>query len=202
MDILRQRMTYHKAKFVSPTIYQELCTLEIKKNGRIEHASNAHDDQIFSMLMALYVWYEGKDLVEHFGLQKDTINTDDDETIEEGLPESYENIIKEVELLDNEELQESLNFLKEGSKSVSYNDWQKQQYEADEAQLKQLLATNPIARKAYCEQNHIDLEDLEHENSMYEIPQSIFMGVYNGDGNRLDSRLDLQKQFDQITNLR
>ena len=70
MGILRDRMDNHKAKFISPIIYNELCTLEVKKNGRIEHASNAHDDQIFSYLLALYIWYEGKDLMERFGLQK------------------------------------------------------------------------------------------------------------------------------------
>ena len=47
MGILRDRMDNHKAKFISPIIYSELCTLEVKKNGRIEHSSNAHDDQIF-----------------------------------------------------------------------------------------------------------------------------------------------------------
>lgn len=31
MGILRDRMDNHKAKFISPIIYNELCTLEVKK---------------------------------------------------------------------------------------------------------------------------------------------------------------------------
>lgn len=83
MEILRDRMRLHKDKFVSPILYKELKTLEVKKNGRIEHVSTGHDDQVFSYLMALYVWCYGKDLMERWGLQKGTLKTDED--LEEGI---------------------------------------------------------------------------------------------------------------------
>ena len=70
-------MTYHKDKFISKTLYDELRGLEIKKNGRVDHSDLTHDDQIFSYLMALYVWYEGKNLKEIFGIEKFGIKTEE-----------------------------------------------------------------------------------------------------------------------------
>ena len=195
-------MNNHKAKFVSPIIYNELCTLEVKKNGRIEHASNAHDDQIFSMLLALYVWYEGKDLMEHFGLDKGTITTDDDETIEEGLNEEYTDITRDIDIVDDPELKESLEFLKEGSKSVSYNDFIRKQFEDEQKLLNRMIHTDPIAKKAYCEKNHLDPNEIGGDHMIVDLPQSVFMGTFNSDFDRIDTRSELQKQFDNITNLR
>ena len=76
-------MEHHKAKFVSPIIYNELTTLEVKKNGRIEHCDNGHDDQLFSYLWGLYVWYDGKNLMENFGIRKSSIKTDTDIELEQ-----------------------------------------------------------------------------------------------------------------------
>ena len=70
MEILRDRMENYKSKFISPIIYGELTTLETKKNGRIEHSDNAHDDQIFSYLMALYVCMKEKTLWKHLVWKK------------------------------------------------------------------------------------------------------------------------------------
>lgn len=63
MEILRDRVDYHKDKIISKTIYDELCGLEVKKNGRIEHSQNTHDDQVFSWLWVtcplytvMYIW--------------------------------------------------------------------------------------------------------------------------------------------------
>lgn len=97
MEILKERMEKHKAKFISPIIFDELTTLEVKRNGRIEHADNAHDDQIFSYLLALYVWYEGKNLMQNFGLDKGTLYTDDADEEYLGLDETYRDIVNEIE---------------------------------------------------------------------------------------------------------
>ena len=59
IELLKERMRLHKDKFISPTIYQELRGLEVKRNGKVEHSDLTHDDQIFSYIMAMYVWYEG-----------------------------------------------------------------------------------------------------------------------------------------------
>ena len=77
IDILIDRSENHKDKFISPIIYEEMLGMEIKRNGKVEHSASTHDDQVFSMLMALYVWYEGVNLSERFGIKKCSIKTDD-----------------------------------------------------------------------------------------------------------------------------
>ena len=117
MEILRDRMQSHKAKIISPIIYNELVTLEVKKNGRIEHSTNGHDDQIFSWLLALYVWYEGKDLMERFGLQKQTITCDDDETIELGISENMSDLTAAMSIDEDEIAMDTDKFFKESKRS-------------------------------------------------------------------------------------
>ena len=97
IDILLRRMENHKDKFISPILYKELETLEVKRSGRIEHTSKGHDDQVFSYLMALYVWYEGKDLADKFGMQVCPIKTDA-EAEEAYIPieEKYKNVVIDV----------------------------------------------------------------------------------------------------------
>ena len=97
IEILMQRVMFHKDKFISPIIYDEMRAMEIKKSGKVEHSDKTHDDQVFSYLMALYVWYDGKNLVENFGLRKTTLKTDanDDYEIDE-----FEDAIEKKEKLD------------------------------------------------------------------------------------------------------
>jgi hypothetical protein len=57
--------------------------MQVKHGSKVEHSDNSHDDQVFSYLMALYVWYEGKNLAENYGIRKTSIKTDTDEEIEE-----------------------------------------------------------------------------------------------------------------------
>ena len=196
MEILRDRMDNHKAKFISPIIYEELKTLEVKKNGRIEHANNAHDDQIFSYLMALYVWYEGKDLMEHFGLEKDVLYTDSNGETELGIDEAYEDIIKDLESDNNEELQEQIAFLN-SSKSMSYRQWEEQQFNQDQKALNDLLRDKRY-RKVYAEKNHMDLESLNDSSNWTELPATVFMIGEIGE----DNRNALQREFDSIVDLR
>lgn len=83
IEILMERVKYHKDKFVAPILHNEMRSMEIKKNGKVEHSDKTHDDQVFSYLMALYVWYDGKNLIENFHLRKTTIKTDESRDIEE-----------------------------------------------------------------------------------------------------------------------
>jgi len=82
VEILMERAMYHKDKFVAPIILEEMRAMQVKKNGKVEHSDRSHDDQVFSYLMALYVWYDGHNLIENFGIRKSTIKTDTDEDIE------------------------------------------------------------------------------------------------------------------------
>lgn len=194
MGILRDRMDNHKAKFISPIIYNELCTLEVKKNGRIEHSSNAHDDQIFSYLLALYIWYEGKDLMERYGLQKGTVSTDDDVTVEMGLEENLEDISQDMSIDEDEILADTKAFI-DDSKSISYQQWllnqQAENNAADEA-----IRNDPRTRKAWYEHNHLD--DDGAGIGMVNIPDKVFMTYYEDE----QPKSELQQTFDSIKDLR
>lgn len=198
MEILRDRMTNHKGKFISPIIYEELCTLEVKKNGRIEHSATAHDDQIFSYLMALYVWYEGKDLMENFGLDKGTIYTDSNDETYLGLEETYKDIVEELDVEEDEELSGALDYIRNSS-TVSYKDWQDQEFMKDQEALQQLLR-DKRARQAWAKKNHTDLESLNQEHTWTTLPNEIF--VIDDFDENIDRRSELQKAFDSITDLR
>ena len=177
IQILRERMEYHKDKFISPIIYSELETLEVKKNGKVEHSTNGHDDQIFSYLMALYIWYEGKNLMENFGIQKSVLKTDQD--LEEAvltIDEKYADIIEEIENLDNEEIQEQLEILN-NTKAITFEEWMQSEYAKDNEAMQKILMTK-VGREAYSRQFNISMEDLEIAQQQ-KIPDSVFVGFYN-----------------------
>ena len=194
MGILRDRMDNHKAKFISPILYNELCTLEVKKNGRIEHSANAHDDQIFSYLLALYIWYEGKDLMERYGLQKGTIQSDDDSTVELGIGENLEDISADMIMETNEVLEESKEFF-DTSKSISYKQWMEKQ-RSEDMKADEMLRNDPRTREAWYKHNH--LHDDQMPGGLYTIPNEIFDSYYVGE----EPVSQLQKDFDQIINIR
>ena len=77
IELLRERVNYHKDKFICKTILEEMRGMEVKRNGKVEHSDLSHDDCIFSMLLSLYVWYNGVNLRENFGIEKSAIKTDD-----------------------------------------------------------------------------------------------------------------------------
>lgn len=83
IEILQERVMYHKDKFIAPILLDEMKAMQVKKNGKVEHSDKSHDDQVFSYLMALYVWYDGHNLIENFGIKKSTIRTDSNEELEE-----------------------------------------------------------------------------------------------------------------------
>ena len=147
MEILRQRMELHKDKFISPIIYNELETLEVKKNGRIEHTSTGHDDQIFSYLMALYVWYEGKDIMERWGVEKHVLKTDQDldEAVVQ-IEDKYADLELDVDAETNEMVQQQLNAVQD--KSVLYHEWVERERQKDDMAMARLLSTR-LGQKAY-----------------------------------------------------
>ena len=194
MGILRDRMDNHKAKFISPILYNELCTLEVKKNGKIEHSANAHDDQIFSYLMALYIWYEGEDLMERYGLQKSVLHTDDDESVEMGISENLEDIAKNMEVEEDPEI-EKINQFFASAKSVSYSDWMQQQ-QAENLRADEEIRNNPRFRKAWYAQNHVGDDNMQ-ANVLFTIPNSMFMM-----DEEETPKSDIQRAFDSITDIR
>ena len=186
IDILRDRMERHKDKFHSPVLLDELSKMVVKRNGKVEHSENSHDDLVFSLLMALYVWYEGKNLKENFNINKSTIKTEDsvDETMgisDNSLEQKYTEIIEEMKLSEDDEqktikeVNESLKVLKQGM-GVMFGEFVKKQREQEDDILMSMLQ-NKAAREAYAKYNHISMNDVDNMmgNKKYSIPNSVFL---------------------------
>ena len=47
---------------ISPDVIEDIAGLERKRNGKIEHSSSGHDDNLFSYLMVRYAWAYGTNL--------------------------------------------------------------------------------------------------------------------------------------------
>ena len=167
-------MDLHKDKFVAKCIFEELQTMEVKRNGKIEHSSNCHDDQVFSYLLALYVWYNGQNLVENFGLSKQTIKTDQDLDVTMiDLEEKYGGILEDLETIDDEELKQSIDSINDHT--MLYGEFREKEYNKDQEALNKLL-TNKVAARAYAEQNGLEYDD--NKNGTYTIPNSVFDEFY------------------------
>lgn len=180
MEILFQRVEYHKDKFIAPPIHSELLTLEVKKNERIEHSSNAHDDQIFSYLMALYVWYYGENLSQ-YNIYKYPLMTDQE--LEEGcvpLDKDY-GVTLDLGLEENKIVDDQIKMLNK-VKSISMNEYRMKEYEKDQKCLEDLIKNNKDAMKAYIDKYHIDPDyaTVMHNTPTVDLPNSVFLDdVYN-----------------------
>lgn len=180
IQILRERMDNHKDKFVSKRIYDELIGMEVKKNGKVEHSANTHDDLVFAYLMAMYMWYEGKDLKERFNITKTSIKTD--ESIDEpvyGLDENLGDITEELrDATSNDEANnEYINQLKEFAKAhgTLYNEWAKREQAKDQAALAKLLRRKD-AREAYAKEYNISKEEIDY---LYGDQDNIPIEIFN-----------------------
>lgn len=184
IEILRQRMEYHKDKFISPIIYNELKQMQVKKNGKVEHSDNSHDDQVFSYLMALYVWYEGKNLKERFNIDKSSIKTDKDiDEVINGLEEKYSNIVKEIEYIQtsDEGFDKQLKDFVKGS-GVLRKDFDAAERKRD-MEMEKLMMQNRVYKKAFAEQHNISIKDVDdmYNLSNKSIPDAILLGFNDYD---------------------
>jgi hypothetical protein len=132
IEILMERVMYHKDKFTAPILWEEMRSMEVKKSGKVEHSDKTHDDNVFSYLMALYVWYEGKNLLENFNIRKCTIKTDEMEDIEEldiedALEKKTAIDFRSSEFEANEDISRELEWI-EANKYVTSDDIKTKQY--------------------------------------------------------------------------
>lgn len=67
-DLLPEIVDTEYDKFVSPNIYDNLASLEKKKNGKIEHSSSGHDDSLMAYLIFRYAVFHGKCFRDRFGI--------------------------------------------------------------------------------------------------------------------------------------
>ena len=189
MELLRERMEYHKDKFVSPNILAELKGLEVKKNGKIDHSINTHDDTIFSYLMALYVWYHGKNLAENFGIKKSVIKTDEslDEEIKDWntATEFVGDVIEDFYDKDTESITyQSNKFIRESKQAMgkTFDEFEKERLAKENEILKRYLSSR-VGREAYARTYNTDINDLEEQyggpGNLVDIPVEIFRDFYN-----------------------
>ena len=185
IQILRERMDNHKDKFISKILYQEFRGLEVKRNGKVDHSATTHDDATFSYLMALYVWYEGKDLKERFGINKSTIMTDSATEEEVFSPEAEElmditeDIVKvQKDMLNTDTTKkDSTELVNEMRKSlgITFDEWDKRREAEDEKELKEAMK-NPVFLQAYATKYNMtkDQVDLYRDETTSTSPSSAY----------------------------
>ena len=191
IEILMERVMYHKDKFVAPILHEEMKAMQVKKNGKVEHSDQTHDDQVFSYLMALYVWYEGHNLMENFGIRKSVLKTDADEDLEElemdDALEKKEKVDFRGTVVEDEdsEITKELEWLDQDvAKYKTSNDFEEQQYLERIRMRTTLMNTDPILRKKQELENPEQLNTVilsynsMDPNNIYgpqtQIPASIF----------------------------
>lgn len=178
MEILRDRVEYHKDKIISPTIYEELCGLEVKKNGKIEHSTNTHDDQIFSWLWALYIYYNGGDLMNNWGITKRVLRTDAD--LEEAvvdIKEDSKDVLEQIDIIDNDEINEELDIIQNSPGKKSYEEWMQEELNKDEECLNKILSNKAI-QKSLKERYHLLIPN--GDKTVESIPTEVFLN-FNSD---------------------
>lgn len=191
IDILLERVENHKDKIISPIIYNELLGMEIKRNGKIEHSASTHDDQVFSMLMALYMWYEGVNMGERFGMKKTTIKTDDeiDEQIDyynDDTVEIVDHFNQEDEL--SEQIEHDLNAaIKAGGTPMQ--EFLDQRRAKEKAQFEALVHT-PLGERAYRQKYNIPdsvpLSNYFNDTNDFNVPDSVLFGFYSMNNGIID----------------
>lgn len=197
IEILRDRVEYHKDKIISPTIYEELCGMEVKKNGRVEHSSNTHDDQVFSWLWALYVYYNGGDLMNNWGITKRVLRTDADleeaiTTIQEDKSDTTQAVDLPVE--NQEEIEEQLKILKSAAGQKLYEQWMQEEHAKDEAAMQKILSDTGV-RKSLAERYGMLMGQAEKQ-TVTTIPTEVFLSF------NTDQQLDnMQKDTVLVGNL-
>lgn len=164
IEILYDRVNYHKDKFTSKIILDEMRAMEVKKSGKVEHSDKTHDDQVFSYLMALYVWYDGTNLVERYGIQKNILSTDENVDVEdlnineaESLQKiNLDNVVSEEDI--NNMINEQLKFIEQSTASRLHNQYVREEYEKEQRRMA-MMDADPLLKKAYAEAYHIDLDE-------------------------------------------
>ena len=180
IDILLDRVENHKDKFISPIIYNELLGMEIKRNGKVEHSSSTHDDQTFSLLMALYVWYEGVDIAQRYGIRKTTIKTDSDE--DEIIDYMNNDTVEIVGFFakDSDEDDDNLSNLMITNPTIE--EFVTNRILDEQERFRNLIKT-PIGTKAYKEKYNIpeevNISDVLGEDSINQLSNDVFLSFYD-----------------------
>ena len=187
IEILYDRVAYHKDKVVAPILLEEMKAMEVKKNGKVEHSDKTHDDQVFSWLMALRVWYDGAELMERYGLRKGVIKTDENIDIESLSIEDVLDDTKEVDISEifddetNQIIAEQTTYLAKSSVAKLGTDMVRQKMRDRDREM-QNIAADPLMKKAYAEKYHLDLDETSigvfgDQANLTTLPDELFMTI-------------------------
>lgn len=189
IELLFQRVQYHKDKFISPLLHEEMCGLTYKTSSgytRVDHSVNTHDDQIFSYLMCIYVWYDCPDLADRFGITRGEIKTDTDleekvGALEDLYGDGFEEIDLERNTIDEEDpvlgdTAADLNKIM-NDKYITIDQMIDKEMEDDHKALLRIMNTD-IGRQAVADAYHLDL----NQSSIYGYNDAI-----NKQGNMANS---------------
>lgn len=192
IELLHQRVIYHKDKFLAPILHNELSTMEVKKNGKTEHAATAHDDQVFSYLWALYVWYYGENLMERFHMMKTEIKTDQDEdTTTFSMEERYDGFEHlPVETFEDSEsdtskiIEEAMAQINRTA-TMTQTQFDLKEKDVDDEALDKVLSTRD-GRKAYADKYNVDEAYLESQRTIgsIDIGKQILQEFYGDSENK------------------
>ena len=125
--------------------------------------------------MALYVWYDGKNLAQNFGIMKNTLKTDDAEEMEEAgfedQLEKGENIdLKKLNAAPNEfdeQLELDIQWIENDMNTIkSASQFEEEQYKQSAALRQQMLSSDPRLRKNF-------------EESAYGVDATTTFGISN-----------------------
>ena len=163
--------------------------MEVKRSGKIEHSSNTHDDQVFSWLWALYIYYYGGDLMENWGVSKRVLRTDAD--LEEAvvdIEEDKNEIDVSIDSEVNEEINNQLEELKNAPGRMSYEEFIQSETKKDNECMKKLMM-NKAVRKAVEDRYHVVRNDID--TNLETIPDEVFKNF------NIDDE-DLEKQNNSV----
>lgn len=166
IELLYDRVEYHKDKIIAPILLAEMRAMEVKKNGKVEHSSTTHDDQVFSWLMALYVWYDGENLAERYGLKKNILKTDEEEELfdrelDEQLSPQESIMLDKFQDVDPDdehaqEIMAAYQFIEENKPIITTRQFKDNMELSDIAQRNALLSADKNAKEAYCKLYGLD----------------------------------------------
>ena len=135
--------------------------------------------------MAMYVWYEGKDLKERFGINKTTIMTDAATEEEVFSPEAEElmditddivKVQKDMLTIDDtkKDNMDVINELRKGL-GITFDEWDKKREADDEKELKEAMQ-NPVFLQAYATKYNMtkDQVDVYRDETTATLPASAF----------------------------
>ena len=180
IEILFDRVQYHKDKFIAKILHDEMGTMIQKPSGKIEHNPDAHDDQIFSYLHALRPLYDNAAfLSREFGIHKFSIRTDDDTEVIDGDIDAAENGYEFIDVNQEDdddissEQAKTEQYIAEASKYKTAQEFNIIQEKADEDYTATLIASDRLAKLAYDKKYHTNQND--QVKTTVRLPDSIFM---------------------------